>query len=92
MVPFTVIHFRLIPGVPEEQAAERRSHPAVQAEKDGDVSDAQQKDQERTAQPEPADGVSASEDPRNGEMTLLSHLILDNYMEKCGPCLYFSST
>lgn len=54
-----------MPGVPEEQAAERRSHPKVQTEKDGDVQYVEQKDQERTAKSEPADGVFASEDSRN---------------------------
>lgn len=53
----------LIPGVREKQAAERRSHSEVQAEEDGEVSGAEQKDQERTAQPEPPNGISASEDP-----------------------------
>ena len=52
----------LIPGVLEEQAAERRSHSEVQREKDADVSDAEQKDQERTAQPEPPNGIFASKD------------------------------
>lgn len=70
--------FCLIPGVPEEQSAERRSHSEVQTEKDGDVSDAQQEDQERTAQSEPPNGVFASKDPRNREMTLASQLILEN--------------
>lgn len=59
----------LIPGVPEEQAAERRSHSKVQREKDGDVSDAQQENKEGAAQSEPPNGVSASKDPRNWEMT-----------------------
>lgn len=63
---FVLLHFFcLIPGVPEEQAAERRSHSEVQTEKDGDVSDAEQKDQERTAQSEPPNGLFASKDPRN---------------------------
>lgn len=73
-----IIIFCLIPGVPEEQSAERRSHSEVQTEKDGDVSDAQQEDQERTAQSEPPNGVFASKDPRNREMTLTSQLILEN--------------
>ncbi len=61
--------FHFITGVPEEQAAERRGHPEVQTEKDGDVSDAEQKDQERTAQSEPPNGVFASKNTRNWEMT-----------------------
>jgi len=36
--------FILIPGIHEEQAAERRSHSEVQTEKDGDISNAEQKD------------------------------------------------
>lgn len=51
-------------GVFKEQAAERRGHSEVQTEKDGDVSDSEQKDQERTTQPQPSDGVFTEEDPR----------------------------
>lgn len=39
--PFVYI---LTPGIPEEQAAERRSLAEIQTEKDGNVSDAEQKD------------------------------------------------
>lgn len=62
----------LIPGVPEEQAAERRSHSEVQREKDGDVSDAQQENKERTAKPQPPNGVFASKDPGNRKMTRIT--------------------
>lgn len=57
-----------LPGVPEEQAAERGGHSEVQTEKDGDISDAEKKDKKRTAQPKPPDGLPASEDPRVWEM------------------------
>lgn len=60
--------FSSIPGVSEEQATARRGPAEVQTEKDGDVSDAQQKDEERAAQSEPPDGVSASEDPGTWEI------------------------
>lgn len=55
--------FCSILGVPEEQTAERRSHSAVQKEKDGKLSDPQQKDKERTAQSQSPNGVFASKDP-----------------------------
>lgn len=57
------VGFCSILGVPEEQTAERRSHSAVQKEKDGKLSDPQQKDKERTAQSQSPDGVFASKDP-----------------------------
>lgn len=60
--------FIQIPGISQKQAAERRSHQAVQAEKDGNVSNSEQKDQERTAEPQPADGLFTSEDPRKAKM------------------------
>lgn len=60
--------FSSIPDVPAEQATARRGPAEVQTEKDGDFSDAQQKDEERAAQSEPPDGVSASEDPGTWEM------------------------
>lgn len=57
-----------VPGVPEKQTAERRSHSEVQKEKDGKLSDPQQKDQERTAQLQPPNGVFASKDRRTWKM------------------------
>lgn len=58
-------------GVFEEQGAERRSNQEVQTEENGDISDAEQKDEEGTAQPEPTDGIPAPEDSRDraGKMT-----------------------
>lgn len=61
--------FVLIPGVPAEQAAKRGGHSKVQTEKDGDLSDAEQKDEEGTAESESPNGIFASEDPDNPEMT-----------------------
>lgn len=57
------VGFCSILGVPEEQTAERRGHSAVQKEKDGKLSDPQQKDKERTAQSQSPNGVFASKDP-----------------------------
>lgn len=57
------VGFCSILGVPEEQTAERRSHSAVQKEKDGKLSDPQQEDKERTAQSQSPNGVFASKDP-----------------------------
>lgn len=58
-------------GVFEEQGAERRSYQEVQTEENGDISDAEQKDEEGAAQPEPTDGIPAPEDSRDraGKMT-----------------------
>lgn len=56
-------------GVLEEQATERRGHPEVQTEKDGDIPDPKQKDQERTAKSKPPNGIFTSEDTRKWEMT-----------------------
>lgn len=66
----------MCPGASEKKQAERRSHSELQKEEDGDLSDTEEEDQERTAQSEPPNGVFASKDhPRNWEMTFESELI-----------------
>lgn len=62
------VAFCSILGVPEEQTAERRSHSEVQKEKDGKLSDPQQKDKERTAQSQSPNGVFTSKDPSTWKM------------------------
>lgn len=56
-------------GISERQSTEGRCIEKVQGEENGNISVAEEEDQEGSAQPEPADGAVASEDPGSAEMT-----------------------
>lgn len=52
-------------AVPEKRCSKRGSHSEVQGEEKGNVSIAEEEDQERPAQLECANGAASPEDPRH---------------------------